>query len=129
MGKEEAYKAHETPLPTPPWQRSTKAPDTPYEALMSAEPHQEPDISVIEMLAMRDVLLDAMNILDEEETWVVNSLVFERMSIRQVAAQIGTSKSTILRIKDRAMKKMREHMLTSMGDILEGMGYNAATAP
>lgn len=109
MSKEEAkYKKYEIPQATPTWERSIIRPDTPYQALMEAAPFQQTDLSVVELLEVREVLADAFDKLPAEESWVLNSLVIERMSIRELAKQIGAPKTTITRIRDRGLKRMKE---------------------
>lgn len=111
MSKEEAkYKKYEIPQATPTWERSTTRPDTPYQALMEAAPFQQTDISIVELLEVREVLANAFDKLPAEEAWVLNSLVIERMSIRELAKQIGAPKTTIARIRDRGLKRMKESL-------------------
>jgi RNA polymerase sigma factor (sigma-70 family) len=108
MSKEEAkYKKYEIPQATPSWEQSVRRPDTPYQALMEAVPFQQTDTSVVELLEIREILSDAFDKLSAEEAWVLNSLVIERMSIRELAKQIGAPKTTIARIRDRALKNMK----------------------
>jgi DNA-directed RNA polymerase specialized sigma24 family protein len=111
MSKEEAkYKKYETPQPTPTWEKSLTRPDTPYQALMEAAPFQPTDISVVEMLEAKEALADAFDTLTAEEQWVLNSLVIEKMSIRELGNQIGAPKTTMARIRDKALGKMRDSL-------------------
>jgi len=121
MSKEEArYKKYEIPQETPTWERSIKRPETPLQSLMEAAPFQETDISIIELLPIREALVDAFEELDEEEKWVLNSLVVERMSIRELGYQINAPKTSIARIRDRALGRMRE-LLSDNPVIMEVM--------
>jgi RNA polymerase sigma factor (sigma-70 family) len=111
MSKEEAkYKKYETPQESPTWERSAERPTTPYQALMEAAPFEPVEISIAELLEVREVLVDALETLTEEETWVINSLITERMSIRQLARQLGAPKTTITRIRDRALSKLEKQL-------------------
>jgi RNA polymerase sigma factor (sigma-70 family) len=124
MSKEEAkYKKYEIPQETPTWERSITRPDTPYQALMEAAPFQPTDISVVELLEVREVLADAFDKLPAEEAWVLNSLVIERMSIRELAKQIGAPKTTIARIRDRGLERMKKS-LKDNPTIIEMLGHN-----
>jgi DNA-directed RNA polymerase specialized sigma24 family protein len=126
MSKEEAkYKKYETPQPTPTWEKSPTRPDTPYQALMEAAPFQPTDISVVEMLEAKEALADAFDTLTAEEQWVLNSLVIEKMSIRELGNQIGAPKTTMARIRDKALGKMRDSLsdnpaiLNLLGEVKE----------
>lgn len=85
---------------------------TPIEALMEAEPQGPIEFSQIELLSLREVLQDAIEeALTAEEAWVFNALIVERLSVRQLGRQISVPKTTITRIRDRALGKLREHLL------------------
>lgn len=122
MSKEEAkYKKYETPQESPTWEQSATRAATPYQALMETSPHEEPDLSIAELLELREVLVDAFDQLTEEEAWVLNSLIIERMSIRELSKQISAPKTTIARIRDRALKRLRE-MLQDNEIIIQALG-------
>jgi hypothetical protein len=81
---------------------------TPYEALMSAAPGQEIEPSQLEMLALRDILQDALEeTLTPIELWIFNSYVVERQSLRVLGRQINRPKTTVARMRDNAVKKLR----------------------
>lgn len=78
---------------------------------MAAAPGEEPEVSQMELLALRDVLNDAIDeALTEEEAWIFNASIVEKMSTRELARQLGTSKSTISRSKLRAIRKLGAHL-------------------
>lgn len=82
-------------------------PFTPYEALMSAAPGEPIDYSQMELLALRDVINDAIEeVLTDLERWVFNALVVERQSLRELGRQLNRPKSTIARIRDRSAAKL-----------------------
>ena len=82
---------------------------SPYEALMSAPPGYEPEISQLEILHLRDIINDAIEgTLTPLELWVFNALVVERKSLRSLGHQIGRPKTTVARIRDNAIKKVRQ---------------------
>jgi RNA polymerase sigma factor (sigma-70 family) len=111
MSKEEAkYKKYETPQPTPTWEKSPTRPDTPYRALMEAAPFEQVETSVAELLEAREVLADAFDTLTAEEQWIVNALVVERLSIRELGEQLGAPKTTMARIRDKALGKLKEKL-------------------
>lgn len=90
---------------------AARASFTPMEALMSAAPFEPIESSQMEMLALRDVLQDALDdVLTPLELWVFNALVVERKSLRSLGRQINRPKTTIARIRDGAFRKLREHL-------------------
>jgi len=78
---------------------------------MIAGPHETPKISTVELLAAREIIVDAFDtILTEEEKWIINATVIEKLSVRTVAAQIGAAKTTVCRIRDRGLTKLRKQL-------------------
>lgn len=90
------------------WVEDPHRPETDIQALMEAAPFQEPERSKRERLALRDTLADAIDSLEPIEQWIFEATVIERRSYRQVARDIGYSKSSIHRIRDRAIRKLQE---------------------
>lgn len=85
---------------------NTKRAESPYEALMSCAPGDEPEQSQVEMFPVKEAIADAFDVLTEEETWVWNGVVHEGLSYRTLARQLNTSKSSIFRTKKRATRKL-----------------------
>lgn len=82
--------------------------DTELEALMRCPPSEDPDKAKNELLPLRDVLADALDQLTDLERTVFESLVIERRSLRETAADLGTrSKSGVAKIRDRAIAKLQ----------------------
>jgi len=78
---------------------------------MSAPPGYEPEISQLEILHLRDIINDAIEgTLTPLELWVFNALVVERKSLRSLGLQIGRPKTTVARIRDNAIKKVRQSL-------------------
>lgn len=96
--------------------RSTYAPQNPLEALMQAPPGAEPAESQEEMLARRaDVLklLDgAWDQLDPIEREIVDAVVFEKASLRTIAARYEGryGKTWIAHLRDQAFDKLRNYL-------------------
>jgi DNA-directed RNA polymerase sigma subunit (sigma70/sigma32) len=81
---------------------------TPLEALMSTPPHHEPQVSQLELLVIRDLIQDAIeDCLTPLEQWVFNATIVERQSLRGLGRQINRPKTTVARIRDRALLKLR----------------------
>lgn len=77
-------------------------PMTEMQALMEAKPHEDPLPAQETLLALRDVLADAIDRLPELERDVFEACVIRRASLREYASEIGLSKSGIAKIRDRA---------------------------
>lgn len=83
-------------------------PFTPLEALMGTG---EPEMSVLGMIALREIINDAIDkILTPLELWVFNALFIERKSLRKLSKELSIPKTTIARIRDRATQKLRTEL-------------------
>ena len=94
-------------LPDENWLPDKKRAETPYGALMSCAPGNEPEQSQVELFALKEAIADAFEVLTEEETWVWNGVVSEGLSYRTLARQLNASKSSIFRTKKRAGRKLQ----------------------
>ena len=99
------------------------APDTLIQALQQAGPHSEPRISKEERSALQEIVLDTLETLTQSETWLLNMLLFERMSLRQVERLVGIPKTTVARKRDKILRKLR-HQLRSHPLVSEYLARN-----
>lgn len=83
-------------------------PDNEWEALLTAPPHTEPEISREERLPLRDVIADALDQLTDEERWVFDALVVRKLSLRQLGRELAISKSSVARHRDQTYARLRE---------------------
>jgi len=86
------------------------APDTLIQALQQASPHSEPRVSKQERADLQEVVLDALETLEPWEHWLLNALLFERMSLRQVEHVLGMPKTTVARKRDRILGKLKHEL-------------------
>ena len=86
------------------------APDTLIQALQQARPHSAPRISKQERADLQEVVLDALETLEPWEHWLLNALLFERMSLRQVEYVLGMPKTTVARKRDRILGKLKHEL-------------------
>lgn len=56
---------------------------------------------------LRERLYDAMEDLTDREQYVLQALFFEKLSLRQVAARLSLSHVQMLRIRDKALERLR----------------------
>ena len=88
----------ETPVPEF-WVRDTKQPSTPMQALMEAAPGEDPELSALEeteSLMERAIALFE-GILEQEELELLRMYNVEKLSYRDIAECMNTSKDTIHR--------------------------------
>tara|TARA_R100001463_G_scaffold4829_1_gene17232 strand:- start:1353 stop:1727 length:375 start_codon:yes stop_codon:yes gene_type:complete len=83
---------------------------TAMEALMLAEPYREPDISLEEQHELREVLVGALDVLEPIELWIINALLFEKLSLREVQHILGIPKTTLARKRDKIFAKLKEEL-------------------
>lgn len=116
-GSDEPRPKQELPMEIPAWWTSRNQPASSIEALMRCAPHEEPQTSLAERLTVRDLVAETFDsVLTPEETWVLNAMVVERMSLRYLARQIGATKTTVARIRDRGLAKLK-HALQDNADV------------
>ena len=84
---------------------------SPLEALITCAPAQEPEESVLEQLALRDVLADALDSLEEDDRWIFDMLIVVRLSLRFVGRVVGIPKTTLARRRDRIVNNIRQQLL------------------
>lgn len=78
----------------PMWNR---APETNYEALMQTPPGRDPETSRDARLELLRIIHDALETLDAREVAIFDAWTYQRLSIRKIAALMGTSKSSMHR--------------------------------
>ena len=81
-------------------------PETELIALLEAGSN-EPRESQEERSVLQEVVLDALSILSAEEAWLLNALLFERLSLRQIQYATGIPKTTVARYRDKILAKLR----------------------
>ena len=83
------------------------APDTLIQALQQASPFSEPRLSNEESAARQEVVLNALESLEDWELWLLNAVLFERMSLRQIEYVMGIPKTTVARKRDKILNKLK----------------------
>ena len=88
-------------------QGNQKQKQTEIEILQEAEPHAALEESQEERIQLQEAVLDAFDELDEEEIWLLNALLFERLSLRQVERLTQLPKTTVARKRDYILRKLK----------------------
>tara|TARA_R100000152_G_C6772147_1_gene198909 strand:- start:1122 stop:1511 length:390 start_codon:yes stop_codon:yes gene_type:complete len=83
---------------------------TTIEALMLAEPHQDPEVSLEEQHELRELLVSVLDELEPIELWMINALLFEKLSLREVQHILGIPKTTVARKRDKIFEKLRKKL-------------------
>ena len=84
---------------------------SPIEALVACSPLNEPEESILEQLALRESLADALDTLEEDDRWIFDMLIVVRLSLRFVGLVIGMPKTTVARRRDRIIADLRQRLL------------------
>jgi len=79
------------------------------EALQQAGP-DEPLTSKDEQVELQEIVLNALNHLEDWEQWLLNALLFEKMSLRQVEFVLGMPKTTVARKRDIVLDKLKTYL-------------------
>ena len=77
------------------------------EALMIARPLEEPKTSLEEQHALREVLVGALDDLEPIDVWIINALLFEKMSLRTAGWVLGIPKTSLARRRDRILQDIK----------------------
>ena len=87
-------------------------PETDLQALMEAAPHTEPAVSQEQLdVAAAGPALSALDVLDEQELFVVRAYVFERRTLQDIADEMGLAhRYSVSRIRDRAYERMADYL-------------------
>ena len=83
-------------------------PDTLIQALQQTSPYNEPFLSKEEQIELQEVVLNALEKLTDWEIWLINALLFERRSLREVERMVKIPKTTIARKRDQILDKLRK---------------------
>jgi DNA-directed RNA polymerase specialized sigma subunit len=63
-----------------------------------------------ERAELHDLVLSVYDQLDERDLWMINALLFERLSLRTVQEVLGIPKTTVARKRDQILRKLGEEL-------------------
>ena len=69
---------------------------------------RDQNITAEEQIELQEVVLDALEELTDWEIWLINALLFERRSLREVQRMVGIPKTTVARKRDQILNRLRE---------------------
>ena len=104
--------ANEIPLAGRDWMLDGKdvhqpEPETDLQALMEAPPHTEPRTSAEHQREVNQLVEDLVDELEPYERAIIEYTVYAGHSIRMCGRMLGIPKSTVHRMKQAALEKIR----------------------
>ena len=90
--------------------RKPQQKQTEIEILQEAPPHAPLEESQEERIQLQEAVLDAFDELEEDEIWLLNALLFERLSLRQVERLTNLPKTTVARKRDYILRKLKRSL-------------------
>lgn len=67
-------------------------------------------ISSEDRAELRDLVMNVYDKLEEKDLWIMNALLFERLSLRDVQFVLGIPKTTVARKRDEILHKLGEEL-------------------
>lgn len=95
--------------------RAPERPDTPMQALMEAAPFEDPEVSKLENLPLKDAIADAIDSLDDRSRFIFEKVHYEGYAVRELEGLMSLSKTQVHRIYTRAVKQVRDHLSERFG--------------
>ena len=107
-------------------------PLTEIEALMGLAPHEESSVpSLLETIALKEAVGEAIDALEPEDRWIINALFVEHLSLRAVGRILGIPKTSLARRRDYIRRQLMANLSESPAVVQwlrEGLGLRALHA-
>lgn len=87
--------------------RTYRHPESPYQALMETAPYDEPVPSRMEIAELLGVVREAFECMSHDDRLLLEAVIFERQSFRQLERRYGIGKSIIHRRYAAAILELR----------------------
>lgn len=91
--------------------RGGRKPETPIEALMLAGNHENIEESVEELQPFREAVADCIDLLNEQDRFIVDAVNSEMISLEELGKRLGVSKPHAWRLRNAAYDRLRIHLL------------------
>jgi hypothetical protein len=89
----------------------SRRPQNEMEALMQAPPGYEPVESMEEVQPLREVVAQCIDMLTEQDQYVVNAINSERVTLQELGNRLGISRMHASRLRDAAFARLKEIMI------------------
>lgn len=90
---------------------TSRRPEVPLQALMQAQPGDEPELSLEEVQPLREAAASAIEMLTDEHRFIIESVHHERLSFSQLAARLGVEKTQAWRLTQVAEAALQALLL------------------
>jgi len=84
-----------------------RRPQTAMEALMQAAPGDEPEESMEEVQPLREVVAMCIDMLGDQDKFVINAINSERVTLQELGDRLGVSRMHASRLRDAAFDRLR----------------------
>lgn len=85
-----------------------RRPQTAMEALMQAPPGVEPEESMEEVQPLREIIAQCIDLLSEQDQFVINAINSERVTLQELGDRLGVSRMHASRLRDAAFARLRD---------------------
>ena len=85
-------------------------PMTELEALMQTPPGESPEVSIYELQPLREAVAESIELLDEQDRFIIEALLSEQISLQQLASRMGITKTHVWRLRNKAFEKLESIM-------------------
>ena len=106
--------------------RSRRRPETPIEALMMAGSRDVIEESVEELQPIREAVADCIELLSEQDQFIVDALNSEMISLEELGSRLGVTKTHAWRLRNAAYARLQLH-LQKHPIIRERLGFDDET--
>ena len=86
-------------------------PEDEYQALMEAKPFDEPATSREEMGPLKDIIADCIDMLPQQDRYIVEAIIYEQVSLVELGKRMGISGPHTWRLRNEAYNKLRELLM------------------
>lgn len=86
-------------------------PDTILQALMETPPGTTPEESLEELQPLREIIVDAIDRLTEQQRFIIDAVNSERISLADLGHRLGVSKTHAKRLRDEAYSALRADLI------------------
>ena len=99
---------------------------------MELAPHEESSVpSLLETIALKEAVGEAIDALEPEDRWIINALFVEHLSLRAAGKILGIPKTSLARRRDYIRRQLMANLSESPAVVQwlrEGLGLRALHA-
>jgi DNA-directed RNA polymerase specialized sigma24 family protein len=88
----------------------SSVPENPFQALMETAPGGNVPLSQEELLDFKDAVIDCIDMLSEQDRYIVDAITYERVTYAELASRLGVSSVHAWRLYQGALKNLKQIM-------------------